>query len=113
VFAVSHERFEEFISDALEKLPKELAQAIENVAFIVEDEAVGRPLFGLFHGIPLTKRGFYSGALPDRITLYQVTICRYCDSEDEVRALVRRTIIHEVAHHFGISDARLEELGWC
>ena len=112
VFAVTDDRFEEFISDALESLPEELAGAIDNVAIIVEDEAEGRPLFGLFQGVPLTRRAFYSGAQPDRITLYQETICRHCNNEDEVRAQVRKTIIHEVAHHFGISDPRLEELGW-
>jgi len=109
---VSNDRFEEFVADALRTLPNDLAGAIENVAFIVEDEAEGQPLFGLFEGIPLTKRGTYTGVMPDRITLYQGTICRYCNSEDEVRQQVRKTIIHEVAHHFGISDPRLEELGW-
>jgi predicted Zn-dependent protease with MMP-like domain len=112
VFVVTDERFDEFIGDALASLPEELSQAIDNVAILVEDEAIGRSLFGLFQGVPLTKRAFYSGSLPDRITLYQATICRHCDSEDDVRALVRRTIIHEVAHHFGISDPRLRELGW-
>ena len=112
MFTVSNDRFEELVSDALRTLPSDLAGAIENVAFIVEDEAEGRPLFGLFEGIPLTKRGTYTGVMPDRITLYQGAICRYCNSEDEVRQQVRKTIIHEVAHHFGISDTRLAELGW-
>jgi predicted Zn-dependent protease with MMP-like domain len=62
----------------------------------------------------LTRRGLgsYSGVMPDRITLYQKTICSRCDSEDDVRTQIRKTVIHEVAHHFGISDPRLEELGW-
>jgi predicted Zn-dependent protease with MMP-like domain len=112
VFAVTDERFEQFISDALASLPEELAGAIDNVAIMVEDEAKGRSLFGLFQGVPLTKRAFYSGAQPDRITLFQKTICQHCNNENEVRAQVRKTIIHEIAHHFGISDPRLEELGW-
>lgn len=114
MFAVSNERFDELVADALGTLPSELAKEIENVAIIVEDEAVGRQLFGLFEGIPLTKRGpmSYTGVLPDRITLYQGAISRYCDSEDEVRRQVRKTVIHELAHHFGISDERLTELGW-
>ena len=91
-----------------------LADVMENVAIIVEDEAVGRSLFGLYEGVPLTNRGpmVYSGVLPDRITLYQTAICRYCNSEEDVKEQVQKTVIHEVAHHFGISDPRLEELGW-
>jgi len=114
VFAVSNERFDELVAEALRSIPPELAKEIENVAIIVEDEAVGRNLFGLFEGIPLTKRGplSYAGVLPDRITLYQGAICRYCNSEDDVRRQVRKTVIHELAHHFGISDERLSELGW-
>jgi len=87
---------------------------MENVAVVVEDRAQGRPLFGLYEGVPLTKRGpqSYSGVMPDRITLYQGAICDVCTTEAEVLSQVRKTVIHEVAHHFGISDPRLEELGW-
>jgi predicted Zn-dependent protease with MMP-like domain len=114
VFQVTDERFDELVAEAIASIPKELASEIENVAIFIEDEAEGRPLFGLFEGVPLTKRGpmSYSGALPDRITLYQGAITRYANSEDEVRAQVRKTVIHEIAHHFGISDERLHELGW-
>jgi len=114
VFVVSNERFEELAAEALATLPEELARQIENLAIIVEDQAPGRSLFGLYEGIPLTKRSpmSYSGVMPDRITLYQSTICRYCNSEEEVKAMIRKTVVHEVAHHFGISDPRLEELGW-
>jgi len=114
VFTVSNERFDEFVSEAMASIPHELAKEISNVAIFVEDEAVGRSLFGLFEGIPLTKRGplSYAGAMPDRITLYQGAISRFCNTEDEVRAQVRKTLIHEIAHHFGISDERLTELGW-
>ena len=114
MFAVPADRFEELISEALETIPAELRSAIDNVAIIVEDEAIGRPLFGLYQGIPLTRRlsSSYSGVMPDRITLYQNAICRVCESEEAVRMLVRKTVIHEVAHHFGIGDQRLRELGW-
>jgi predicted Zn-dependent protease with MMP-like domain len=115
VFEISNERFEELASEAVATLPKELSDEIDNVAIVVEDEARGRSLFGLYQGIPLTKRGgrtSYAGVLPDRITLYQKTICRCCSNEDEVKAQIRKTVIHEIAHHFGISDPRLEELGW-
>jgi len=114
VFSVTDERFDELASDALGELPPELSSQIENLAIVVEREAPGRNLFGLYEGIPLTRRGSggYSGVLPDRITLFQTTICDVCSNEDEVKAQIRKTVLHEVAHHFGISDPRLKELGW-
>jgi predicted Zn-dependent protease with MMP-like domain len=114
VFTVSDERFDEFVSDAIKSLPPELAKDMSNVAIYVEDEAKGRNLFGLFQGVPLTKRGplSYSGALPDRITIYQRTIEQYAHTEQQVRDQVRKTVIHEIGHHFGIDDDRLKELGW-
>jgi predicted Zn-dependent protease with MMP-like domain len=84
-----------------------------NVAVVVEHGPGPRGLLGLYHGVPLTSRtSSYSGVLPDRITIYRRAICAVCWSESEVADQVRRTVIHEVAHHFGITDARLEELGW-
>lgn len=114
MFVVSRERFEQLVADALDALPPELGKEMENVVVLVEDKAVGRSLFGLYEGIPLTRRGpsSYSGVMPDRITLYQESICGVCSSEEQVVSQVRRTVIHEVAHHFGVSDRRLEELGW-
>lgn len=114
MFEISNERFEELVEEALATLPEELSNQIENLAIIVDDKAPGHALFGLYEGIPLTKRSpiSYNAVMPDRITLYQSTICRHCSSEDEVKAQIRKTVIHEVAHHFGISDPRLEELGW-
>jgi predicted Zn-dependent protease with MMP-like domain len=114
MFNVTDARFEELAFEALENLPTSLSSKMDNVAIIVEEEAESRNLFGLYEGVPLTRRGVlsYSGVMPDRITLYQKTICSRCFSEDDVRNQIRRTIIHEVAHHFGISDPRLEELGW-
>ena len=114
VVTVTPERFEELVGDALAGLPAKFADAMENVAIIVEDHAEGRNLFGLYEGVPLTRRGplSYGGAMPDRITLYQDTISRYSHDEKELIAQIRKTVIHEVAHHFGIGDARLEELGW-
>jgi predicted Zn-dependent protease with MMP-like domain len=114
VFEVTRPRFEELVADALDSLPADLGAEMENVAVLVEDHAPGRSLFGLYEGIPLTRRGpsSYAGVMPDRITIYQETICSVCSNEAEVVAQVRKTVIHEVAHHFGISDPRLEELGW-
>ena len=114
MFLVTRERFEELVSDALDSLPPELGELMENVAVLVEDDDGGRSLFGLYEGIPLTQRGptSYSGAMPDRITLFRQSICSVGSTEADVTAQVRRTVIHEVAHHFGIGDQRLKELGW-
>ena len=108
------ERFEEMVGAALDSLPDELGQLMRNVAVTVEHGPGPRGLLGLYQGIPLTSRtaSGYAGVLPDRITIYRLTICSICDTEDQVVDQVRRTVIHEVAHHFGIGDERLRELGW-
>lgn len=105
--------FEQFVADALDSLPEQFGRAMTNVTIRVEEEAEGTPLFGLYTGVPLTKRPrgpWYAN--PDHIVIYRKTICSRCRSEVEVRALVHKTVLHEIAHHFGISDPRLEELGW-
>jgi predicted Zn-dependent protease with MMP-like domain len=85
---------------------------MDNV-WVTVDESSRRPLLGLYEGVPLTAREAYGGlALPDRITIFRLPICDQCRTEDEVVAMVRETVIHEVAHHFGIDDDRLDELGW-
>ena len=106
-------RFEEMVATALDSLPAELGRLMSNVAVTVE-HGLGPPgLLGLYEGIPLTSRTTqYAGVLPDRITIYRQAICAICRTEDEVAGEVRRTVIHEVAHHFGIDDDRLAELGW-
>ena len=106
-------RFEEMVVTALDSLPEELGRLMTNVAVTVE-HAPGPPgLLGLYQGIPLTSRSTqYAGVLPDHITIYHQAICAICSSEQEVDDEVRRTVIHEVAHHFGIDDSRLTELGW-
>jgi predicted Zn-dependent protease with MMP-like domain len=111
---VEPERFEEMVGAALDDLPPELGKLMSNVAVTVEHDPGPRGLLGLYQGIPLTSRttSSYSGVLPDRITIYRRAICRICDTEDEVTEQVRRTVIHEVAHHFGIDDPKLRELGW-
>jgi predicted Zn-dependent protease with MMP-like domain len=114
VFEVSRERFEELVEKAYEELPAEFAQAVENVAVVVEDRAPGGRLFGLYEGIPLTQRSplSYAGVMPDRITLYQHTISAHCRNEADLVAQIRKTLVHELGHYFGIDDARLKELGW-
>lgn len=110
---VDPERFEVMVTEALDGLPDDLGDLMINVAVTVEHEEGPRGLLGLYRGVPLTRRStFYAGALPDRITIYRRAICAVCISEAEVVEQVRRTVIHEVGHHFGIGDARLRELGW-
>lgn len=106
-------RFEDLVAGALDGLPQELGRAMSNVAVTVEHNPGPPGLLGLYEGIPLTSRtSGYAGVLPDRITIYRLAICAICHTEQEVAAEVRRTVIHEVAHHFGIDDDRLAELGW-
>lgn len=111
---MSPQRFEELVSDALDQIPEQLAAAIDNVVVLVEDHHPDEPdLLGLYQGIALTERdSWYSGALPDTITIYRRPLLDMCADEDEVRDEVTITVIHEVAHHFGIDDERLHELGW-
>jgi len=113
VIEVDPERFEEMVTSALDGLPPELGQPMSNVAVTVEHGAGPPGLLGLYEGIPLTSRTTgYAGVLPDRITIYQQAICAICHTEREVADQVRRTVIHEVAHHFGIDDQKLRELSW-
>jgi predicted Zn-dependent protease with MMP-like domain len=113
VIEIEPERFEEMTVAALDGLPEGLGRLMSNVAVTVEHRPGPRGLLGLYEGVPLTSRTTqYAGVLPDRITIYRQAICAICRSEEEVADQVRRTVIHEVAHHFGIDDARLRELGW-
>ena len=111
---MSAERFEELVSDALDLIPPELARAIDNVVVLVADRHPTEPdLLGLYEGIALTERdSSYAGALPDTVTIYSETLLEVCDSEADVVEEVAITVIHEIAHHFGIDDERLHELGW-
>jgi predicted Zn-dependent protease with MMP-like domain len=113
VIEVDAESFERMVGTALDSLPREFADLMKNVAVLVEHGPGPRGLLGLYEGIPLTNRTTnYAGVLPDKITIYQRAICAICDNEAEVVEQVRRTVIHEVGHYFGISDQRLRELGW-
>lgn len=107
------DEFERMVGTALDSLPADLGHMMRNVAVVVAHEPGPRGLLGLYQGIPLTNRtSNYAGVLPDKITIYRLAICAICDSETEVVEQVRRTVVHEVGHHFGISDERLRELGW-
>ncbi|NDR53105.1 metallopeptidase family protein [Actinomyces sp. 565] len=123
---LSETEFEAAVADALEMIPEELATQMDNVVVLVEDEPDpemltdadydedGRPtLLGLYEGVPLTERDAgWSLVLPDRILIFQGPLQRWCSSRQELVEQVAVTVIHEVAHHFGISDTRLHELGW-
>ncbi len=107
--------FEELVSEALDGIPPELTALMRNVAILVEDEAPEHDphLLGLYEGVPLTERdSWYSGVLPDRILIYRNPILRICHTRDDVVEEVRITVVHEIAHHFGIDDDRLHELGY-
>jgi predicted Zn-dependent protease with MMP-like domain len=121
---VPRDTFESLVAEAVEGLPAEFAEKLDNVEFVVEDEPSaqdyegrslrpGSLLLGLYHGVPLTKRSSFGiNPLPDRITLYQRSIERVCRTPREIIEQVRRTVLHEIAHHFGISEQRLKELGY-
>ncbi len=111
---MSPQRFEELVGDALDLIPQQLAAAIDNVVILVADRNAEEPdLLGLYEGVALTERdSFYAGALPDTISIYREALLDVCDSEAQVVDEVAVTVIHEVAHHFGIDDERLHELGW-
>lgn len=121
--SVGPEEFEALVTQALESLPEDLAARMSNVDVVIEDapdaelaeqmEVSVEGLLGLYQGIPLTDRGSsYHWVLPDRISLYRQNIVRLARDRKDLTEIVRRTVIHEVAHHFGIDDERLDELGW-
>lgn len=107
------DEFEDVVADALDELPPALAAAFSNVVVVVEDEHPEEPgLLGLYEGVALTDREHYSGALPDRITLYRIPLCLMAEDLDHLAQEVAVTVVHEFAHHMGIDDDRLHELGW-
>jgi len=120
-FPMSESDFEAAVSDALDRIPAELAKTMNNVAVFIEDDYTPEPgedpdtvLLGLYEGVPLTERDSWwdAGSLPDRITIFRQPILEICASREDVIEEVTVTVVHEIAHHFGISDERLHELGW-
>ena len=113
---VSDEEFDRLVGEALDSIPADLAAAMSNVVVLVEAEppADEPELLGVYEGTPLTERdGWWdAGALPDRITIFRGPLERMCTSADELQEEIAITVVHEVAHHFGIGDAHLHELGW-
>jgi predicted Zn-dependent protease with MMP-like domain len=115
---MDEEQFEKLVGEALDSLPDEFAKKLDNVSVTVQDfptpfqlRKTGLPpwglLFGLYEGIPQTKRGNYSGVLPDKITIFKNAIERVAHTDEEIKAQVRQTVIHEIGHHFGLSDEEL------
>ncbi|GGY03812.1 hypothetical protein GCM10010358_66850 [Streptomyces minutiscleroticus] len=115
VLEMTREEFEELVAEALDRIPPELTRLMDNVAVFVEDEppADDPELLGLYEGTPLTDRGeWYAGVLPDRITVYRGPTLRMCETREDVVAETEVTVVHEIAHHFGIDDERLHALGY-
>jgi len=118
---MSEDEFEAAVQDALDSIPHKLARAMDNVAVFIEDDYAPKPgedpdtvLLGLYEGVPLTERDSWwdAGSLPDRITIFREPILDICASREDVIHEVAVTVVHEIAHHFGIDDDRLHELGW-
>ena len=112
---VARDRFEDLVAEALDGIPEDLGELMDNVVVVVEDDPPELGLLGRYEGVPLTKRDLaYGGSMvmPDRITIFRLPILPIFADEAEVVRQVRVTVIHEVAHHFGIDDERLHELGW-
>jgi len=115
VLDMTAERFEALVVEALDDVPDELMDLVVNLVVVVEDDAPADDpeLLGLYDGIPLTERDtMYGGVLPDRISIYRRPTLAICDTDDDVREEVAVTVVHEIAHHFGIDDERLHELGY-
>jgi len=118
---ISEERFEAMVADALDSIPEELAEQLENLAVMIEDwpsaaQLAGRSgtLLGLYEGIDLPRRSplGYTGVMPDRITIFRGPLCALARDEADLERQVRVTVLHEVGHFFGMSEDRLHELGW-
>jgi predicted Zn-dependent protease with MMP-like domain len=107
------EQFEGLVAEALDEIPPQLTALMDNVVIVVEDESDDPDLLGVYEGIALTERGAsYSGSLPDRIVIYRLPTLRMCRSLADVVDEVNITVVHEIAHHFGIDDKRLHDLGY-
>jgi predicted Zn-dependent protease with MMP-like domain len=112
---MTRERFEELVAEALDTVPPELAGLIDNCVVLVEDDAPSHDpeLLGLYDGVPLTERdSTYTLSVPDRITIFRNPTLAMCETEADVVEEVGVTVVHEIAHHFGIDDDRLHDLGW-
>lgn len=111
--AIDAERFQRYVDDALDLVPDELWDAFDNVVVVVEDADTEEPdLLGVYEGVPLTEREDYGGILPDRIVIFRLALCDFVADESQLVDEIRVTVLHELAHHMGIDDDRLHELGY-
>jgi predicted Zn-dependent protease with MMP-like domain len=105
--------FDDHVRAALDELPPHVAAALQNVAVVVEDENRDDPdLLGLYHGVPLPERGDMAGALPDKISIYRLPLEESFPDPDELRDEIRITVLHELAHYFGLDESRIADLGY-
>ncbi|SFT70197.1 Predicted Zn-dependent protease, minimal metalloprotease (MMP)-like domain [Actinopolyspora lacussalsi subsp. righensis] len=111
---MSSQRFEELVGDALDRVPQQLLRELSNVVILVEDRnPEDESLLGLYEGVALTERdSSYGGVLPDRITIYREPLLEMCSSEQHLVEEVAVTVVHELAHHFGLDEEKLHALGW-
>ena len=112
---MSAEDFEKLVIEELDLLPDDMVDGLDNIVFVTEDrpEDGSLDLLGIYDGVALTDRGEYGfGELPDRIVLYREPLLDYCDSVDELREQIHITLVHEIAHFYGIGEHELHELGW-
>jgi predicted Zn-dependent protease with MMP-like domain len=112
---VNRREFERVVDAALDEIPRDILARIDNLVVVVEDAPApdqDPDLLGLYEGVPLEKRGDYWGTLPDQITIFREPHLALGFTQDQLRAEIRRTVLHEIAHHLGIDDTRLHELGW-
>lgn len=113
--ALTEEEFEKVVIEELDELPDEMVDGLDNVVFVTEDRPAdgSLDLFGLYEGVALTERDRYGfGELPDRIVLYREPLLAACEDLDELRDEIHITLVHEIAHYYGIDDEQLHELGW-
>jgi predicted Zn-dependent protease with MMP-like domain len=113
VLKVDREEFERLVVQGLDALPDQMVEGLDNVIFVVEDRPESDEILGLYDGVALTERGDYGyGELPDRIVIYREPLLDHCETLDELIEEIHVTLVHEIAHYFGIDDDRLHELGW-
>ena len=119
---MNRDKFEQLVKDGIEAIPKRFLEKLDNVDIVIKDEPTveqreklkirdGLKLFGLYKGIPKTKRRFYSGVLPDKITIFKKSIEEVASSDNQIKEIVKKTVWHEIAHHFGMNEERVRRAG--
>ena len=118
---MDRDKFEQLVKEGIEAIPEKFLEKLDNVDIVIEDEPTpaqlkklklrpGAKLFGLYQGVPQTRRGYYSWVLPDKITIFQKPIEEVCFSDKQVKEMVKKTVWHEIAHHFGMDEKRVRKV---